>query len=99
MRNYLSAFAIIVTLIIFALLGCGGPEYRCDECGQAFYTREELEEHKVIIHREEPGEETDDESGPVCDICGEKPASYEDFVTHMEEDHPREWRAIKDGSE
>ena len=97
MRSYLPTYVIIVIFTTAVLYGCSVPSYKCDECGQAFDTEEELEEHKNLIHREDPDE--GDETGPVCDTCGEKLGSFDEFVAHMEEEHPDEWRAIKEGQE
>jgi len=99
MRRYLPTYVFIVILTAAVLYGCGAPSYECDDCGQVFDTEKELEEHNNLIHRENPGEEAGEEAGPVCDVCGEKPGSFDEFVAHMETEHPDEWRAIKEGQE
>jgi hypothetical protein len=99
MRKYLPVVGIILVLTVSAIYGCNVPEYRCELCGQAFDTEEELDEHMNLIHREGPGEGARGESGPTCDICGEELESFDEFVAHMEKEHPDEWRAIKEGQE
>jgi hypothetical protein len=98
MRNYLPVIGIII-FFTAVLCGCSIPQYKCDVCGQVFDTEEELEEHKKVVHREISEGGPDEKTGPVCDICGEKPGSFDEFVTHMEEEHPDEWREMKEGQE
>jgi hypothetical protein len=95
-RDYLSIIGIII-FITAALNGCSVPQHKCEVCGQAFDTEEELEEHMNLVHREGPEEGSDEEPGPVCDYCGKKLGSFDEFVAHMEKEHPDEWRKIKEG--
>ena len=53
-------------------------QYKCEECGAAFYTQEDLEKHNRTMH-----------SKFRCDLCGESFDSEAELEVHTSVSHPQ----------
>ena len=53
-------------------------QYKCEECGAVFHTREDLEKHNRTMH-----------SKFRCDICGETFDSEAELEAHTSVSHPQ----------
>lgn len=55
-------FISLASVLVLAILGCGGGEYKCEECGEVFDSEEALNEHIGEAHGETEVAEPTDES-------------------------------------